>query len=286
MRADERERLAPWLDAFTRVFKQAPIVEPLAPPVQGAPDDLFTISFPSVFQPPELLGGTGHFRQSPALVEHLRRFGYRWNEAGRVVTSPTPSTFNALLPLLGQPDAGYPVAYACEDASTLSMAPWLLSYLGGTLPVHVASAAWYARSLGDGSGRHDGLAWHLSSLAHDLTVHALNYHLIPRPAIEIMHERIRTGVSERYAAWERGEPAPLTMSFFIDNDLNRYCYAVWCRCRAPSEFAGRFLDGRSFDQLLAALAVRLDETRAGRGDVASGDTRDLPPLQPVEFVVR
>jgi hypothetical protein len=289
VRADERERLGPWVDAFTRVLGVAPTVAALAPPSPDAPTDLFTITFPvAAFQPVELLGGTGHFRHSPALVEHMRRLGFAWNESGRVVTAPTPSTFNALLERLGEPDAGYRVIYLCEDATTLSMAPWLLRYLSGALPVHVASGAWYARPIGRGEGQlpPEGLAWQLTSLAHDLTVHALNYHRVPRAAIDEIHRRVRTGLPERHDEWSRGGRAPLTMSMFIDNDLNRYCYGVWCRCQRPDDFGRVFVDDRNYRQLLDALALRIDETRAGKGDAPSGDTNDLPPLGKVEFTVR
>jgi hypothetical protein len=162
----------------------------------------------------------------------------------------------------------------------------MLRYLSGSLPVHVASAGWYAQPLGYGDGKlaPEPVSWHLTSLAHDLTVHAQNYQLVPHASIADLRERIIAAMPQRHAAWQQpGGAAPLTMSFFLDNDLNRYCYAVWCRCQSPSEFGARFREERNYRQLLGALERRIAETLAGKGDAPSGRTEDMPPLEPVEF---
>ena len=79
--------------------------------------------------------------------------------------------------------------------------------------------------------------------------------------------------------------APLTLTYFYDNDFNRYTYAVWCRSERPEDFGPRFVAARNFDQLLAALDVRLEETKAGRGDVASGDFDEMGKLAETSFDV-
>jgi hypothetical protein len=124
------------------------------------------------------------------------------------------------------------------------------------------------------------------SLAHDLSVHALNYHLVPHATVADLAHRIRAAVPDRYAAWSRpGTITPLTLTYFYDNDFNRYTYAVWCRCERPEDFAAIFTAQRNYDQLVAALAVRLEETKAGRGDVASGDFDDVGALAETSFQV-
>ena len=79
--------------------------------------------------------------------------------------------------------------------------------------------------------------------------------------------------------------APLTLTYFYDNDLNRYCYAVWSRCKQPRDFAAIFLAKRNYDQLVAVLEIRLDETKSGRGDVASGEFDEMGKLAETAFDV-
>jgi hypothetical protein len=128
--------------------------------------------------------------------------------------------------------------------------------------------------------------WGLLSVAHDLSVHALNYHLVPHSAVADLANRIRDAIPERYDAWSQpAATAPLTLTYFYDNDFNRYTYAVWCRCAQPDDFAPIFAAKRNFDQLVAALEVRLEETKSGVGDVASGDFDDMEPLTETSFRV-
>jgi len=58
---------------------------------------------------------------------------------------------------------------------------------------------------------------------------------------------------------------------------------VWCRTPHPGEFAERFLRPAHFEQLLGVLDTRIDEVRRGLSDVASGDTKDIPPPQGVAY---
>jgi len=148
--------------------------------------------------------------------------------------------------------------------------------------VHVASEAFYREATTGGD-----MPWHLTTFAHDLTVHALNYHLIPRTAIRDLGERVMAGVGARLTGLDRpGAMAPLTLAWFFDNDLNRYCYEVWFRCTRPEHFAPTFTAADNLAQLHAALDTRVRETLAGLGDVASGRSEDLPPLEAVTFNLR
>ena len=169
-----------------------------------------------------------------------------------------------------------------DPQRNLTLGPFLTSYLAGCVPVHVASASFYdaiASSRGD-------LRFHFASFAHDLTVHALNYHLVPRASIETFRDCIERTMPERVAHWkEPGSSGPLTLTTFFDNDLNRYGYAVWSRCEAPEHFARLFAETRNHGQILDCLDRRIDETLRGLGDVPGGDTRDMPPLIPCEFQI-
>jgi len=276
----ERPLLEGWIEGFSKVFGEGPRIEPMASPIAGGPDDLFQLVFPRVFDRLDLIGNSGHFGGCAPMVEHVRRLGFDWGDDEKVLTVPTPATFNRLLGLLGVEGAGYHVSYYVEDAGRFSLGPWLRNYLDGTLPIHVGNPEYYRRVLSRGGA--DSMSFHFASFAHDLSVHALNYHLVPRSAIEAMREQIREAVGARWSDWEAPDAdAPLTLTFFLDNDLNRYCYQVWFQARSPEHYVKLFTTHQS--QLTDALAIRIAETLEGKGDVPSGDTGDMPPLRPTEF---
>ena len=171
----------------------------------------------------------------------------------------------------------------------MPLGPWLLRYMGGAMTILVNAPAFYGALLRPGQPpyRRDDARWGLLSVGHDLSVHALNYHLIPHAAVADLAARIRAAVPQRHASWsEPSAVAPLTLTYFYDNDFNRYTYAVWCRCERPRDFAAIFAATRNYDQLVAALELRLAETRAGRGDIASGDFDDMGPLAETTFDVQ
>jgi hypothetical protein len=286
VRDDERALLAPWMDGFARAFGAPPGVEAL-PPSAGPPPGRFRLVFPPVFDPPEMLGGTGHFRGSDEVAAHMRRLGFAWEGAGRILGAPTPSSFNASLAALDGPDAGYRLLLTVEDRPALSGGPWLCRYMDGLIPLHVCTAAFYAAhgvAPAADARDHASLAWHFTTLAHDLTVHAQNYHRVPRACIDALGARIRAAFPAAWPAWDRpGAAAPMTLASFYDNDLNRYCYAVWSRCRRAADFGPAFAAPAHLAQLYGALDVRIAETRAGKGDVPDGRAEEMAPLAPVEF---
>ncbi len=273
-----------WAEAFAAICGASVACEPFDAADPGAGSRL---TFPDVFEPIQLIGGIGHFQQRPAMCEHLRRMGFAWNAAGRVMTVPAPGAFNRRLAQIVFPDAGFALAYANGVTPSMPLGPWLLRYMHGLITVLVNAPGFYDSVLrADDPRQRESARWGLLSLAHDLSVHALNYHLIPHAAVDDLAERIRAAVPDRYAAWSRPDTiAPLTLTYFYDNDFNRYTYAVWCRCERPRDFAAIFMAPRNYDQLLAALAVRLDETCAGRGDVASGDVDDMGKLADTSFAI-
>ena len=278
---DDAAHLGPWAAAFEAVCGEAVAVRPLdaADPAAG-----HSLTFPRVFTPIELIGGIGHFERSAALREHVRRLGFEWDADGRVMTVPAPGALNARLATLGLPAAGLRVAYAGACTPAMPLGPWLLRYLDGVITVLINAPAFYGALLRAAPHERDQARWGLMSTAHDLSVHALNYHLIPHSAVADLAERIRSAVPERYAAWSEPDAgAPLTLTYFFDNDLNRYTYAVWCRCERAEDFAAVFRAPHNYAQLVAALQARLAETQAGIGDVASGDFDDMAPLAETTF---
>jgi hypothetical protein len=281
---DDALLLGPWQRAFEALWGK---------PVQAAPFDPADprcgrrLTFPRLGEIIDLMGSTGHFRRNPAMVEHIRRFGFEWDDDGRVMIVPTPGTFNARLSAIGIPRAGFRLAYARGTTHSMALGPWLLRYMDGTITLLVNTPGYYDWLI-DNPAEHNSRAdprWGLLSVGHDLSVHALNYHLIPHTAVADLATRIRAALPERAAAWPESSLAPLTLTYFYDNDLNRYAYAVWCRCDRPESFASIFLAPRNYDQLVAALEVRLAETKSGLGDVPTGDSDDMEKLAETEFRV-
>lgn len=283
---DERATLTRWAEVFTLSCGWTPTLHDLSrDELPGA--KLFTLEFQPLLKPIEMLGGTGHFAHRAGHVAHLRRMGFGWNDAGRVLTSPSPLSFNALADVFAGPDTGYRLGYIREDRRCLSLGPWLLRYLAGEVPVHIGSDAYYDEVRRGGARAAAPLDFHFSSFAHDLTVHALNYHLIPRRFIERVRSRIVEAMPERHAGWRAPDAAgPLTLTTFFDNDLNRYSYVVWSRTDDVAGFGRMFLAESNLAQIMACLDVRIDETRRGLGDVPSGDTNDMQPLEKFEFAIR
>ena len=283
MRRDEENTLDPWLWAFEQVFGQAPRLTPWSHS-ECTGGSLYQLNFPTVFDPPELAGRTGHFNHMPQMVDVAKTLGFDWPDGTFIHVMPTPESFNEMLRSSGDSD-GYELSYLKSDSETLPTGPWLDLYLQGKIPIHVASEEFYERKIASAKnpGSLGALEFHLVSTGHDLSVHALNYHLIPKECIEGFRERIFEAIPERATKWSTGESAPLTLTFFLDNDLNRFCYAVWCRSASPEQFKELFRS--NVHQLMSVLDTRIEETRAGKGDVASGDTNDMPELAHTEFQI-
>jgi hypothetical protein len=283
---EDAELLGPWTRAFEALCGAPVLVEPLD---ASNPSAGRRLTFPRVFDPIDLIGGTGHFRRNRAMTEHLRRMGFDWDADGRVMTVPAPGAFNARLADVAPCESGFLLAYANGTEHAMPLGPWMLRYMDGVITLLVNAPAYY-ESLLSGGRRPRSRAdprWGLLSVAHDLSVHALNYHLIPRAAVADVARRIRAALPERAAAWtDPATVAPLTLTYFFDNDLNRYTYAVWCRCERPQDFGAIFLAEHNYAQLVAALEIRLEETQSGRGDVASGDFDDMGKLTETSFEVR
>lgn len=244
---------------------------------------------PAAFEMPTLVGGTGHFRHMPGMAAHVRALGFDWGDDQRLWGFPTPATFNASLAVLAEPfagpGAGFRVDWVRSDTPVLPMGRWLLRTMDGRLSLHLCSPGHYAEAV---TSRHAAsqVRFSLQSLVHDLTVHALNSHLVPREAIEALARRIEDALPARARAWmDDGAAAPLHLAYFYDNDFNRYCYAVWCRTREPAEFAPKFLKPAHLSQLVAALDARIAEIGRGLADGISGDTNEVQPAPGPEYRV-
>ncbi|MEZ4391416.1 MAG: hypothetical protein R3A48_10005 [Polyangiales bacterium] len=272
---DEREGLDAWARAFRHVLGWAPSVTGS----RGA----ISLRFDGPIEPLTMLGNTGHLAQSESLLAHARALGFGWDDAGVVRTVPSPDTFNARCADLLPPRAGYRMSYMRVDRRNMSLGSFLLRYLEGHVPVQLGSAAFYAAVCARRDrGLQGELGFHFTSFAHDLSVHALNYQVVPRALIDAIDARVREALPERVASWAAPEAeGPLTLTTFFDNDVNHYCYAVWS---ASATLREALTLGESLaDELLRCLDRRIDETREGLGDVPSGDTDDMKPLSRWSF---
>ena len=278
--ADELELLEGWREGFAALYGEAPRLEPYRDPDGVGGDGLYRLVFPSLFdQFRDLVGRPEQFQQVPEMVAYFRRLGFQWGDDGKILTVPIASTFNRLRVAHGPPDCGYTLVYRVEDAECFSGGLWLRNYLDGRLPIHLGSSDYYRRTT---RGGDDSLMFHFASMVHDLGLHAVNYNLIPHSCIAAMRDRIRTALPDRWRDWRRpGASAPLTLTLFLDNDVNRYCYEVWFRARRPDGFGAIF--EADFDQLLAALDVRIDETREGKGDGPGDGPAVMRTLRPTTF---
>ena len=164
---DERRLMERWAEAFAVVNGWAPRLDDLGDPATGD----FTLTFEPRFEPIEMLGGTGHFIHRPKLVEHLRRMGFRWSDEGRVLTTPSPQTFNRRADRLLPPGTGYRVGALVRDRPKLALGPWMRMYLSGRVPVHLASPGFYADVVAARGAARDWseLEFQFQSFAHDLT---------------------------------------------------------------------------------------------------------------------
>ena len=61
---------------------------------------------------------------------------------------------------------------------------------------------------------------------------------------------------------------------------------IWSRSERPADFARMFTIERNHKSLMDCLALRIDETLRGLGDVPSGDVNDMEPLTRYEFDLR
>jgi hypothetical protein len=286
MRTEEAEYLAPWLDACGRAFGSRPEITTYEHPSLEGCGPLFQIHMPPVFDPPELAGNARAFLHQPKMVTHVRSLGFAWNEEGWIHSFPTPASFNAMMTKISADDCGLNVVYVQNSSMTAPMGKWLREYMSGRIMVHVANGSFYDQCLSSmpQGMRHRGLEFHLVSLGHDLSVHALNYHRIPKECLRAFDAKIRETVPERIPEWEADNAAiPLTLSMFFDNDLNRYCYDVLCVAEDQKGFTEHFGKDSNFAQLMGALETRLQETLDGKGDVQSQDTNDMEPLAQVCF---
>lgn len=271
---DERAFFAYWAPAFEAIMGAPVVVH------DRGPDDI-RLTFPRVFDQIDLIGNTGFFAHRPSMVRYVRELGYDWEEDGRILTCPSPATLNARFDAMVGPDVGWRLGFVVEESGTMAMGPFLRRYLDGFLPIHAGTASFYQTTASAAHAR--GLyGFHFCSVAHDLSVHALNYHMVPRWAIDRIRAAVSDAMPDRFAAWAApGATAPLTIGYMLDNDLNRFCYSLWCRSDSPAQFATLF--ERHFDLLQTAIDLRIDETLRGVGDVASGDTNDMAPLTPTRF---
>lgn len=223
---DEWTILQPDFIAYERRHGSRPTVCALDAAVPA-----FVVRYPRL--PPESLPRGGYLYQAPQqflqppLVQHLASLGFFVDDDLVVRTVPTPATFERLMQLAGFADRGYRAALVRTPSTSMPPAAWLSHVIDGRFPINIASRWFHAASR---IARRTPLARafrvepaDLGLLVHDVGVHILATHLLPRTDIRDIGQRLQGRRPARAAA-------------FFEGDLTRYCQELWREARSVAEF--------------------------------------------------
>ncbi len=205
--------------------------------------------------------------------------GFDWDASGVVRTVPSPDTFNRRAARLLPEGAGYRMGYDRSERRNMALGGFLLRYLDGLVPVQLAPPSFYREVLARAGEVTAGeLGFHFTSFAHDLSVHALNYQVMPASLREAIRARVR-----RVAARARGvvgrsprRRGQLTLTAFFDNDVNRFCYAVWTASDAVDEALRMADDARTRSSSPASTTASRRPSRARGMSPAATPTTCTP----------
>lgn len=224
-------------------------------PAQALPD---TNSF---FRLPERI------RDDPAAAAYLARLGYACDAAGDVRTVPTPSSYLGARARLGLTSFGFLPTVVSVPTTALFTARWLRDSTVGVLPVNLGSRWFYLRlrpfqsrlALRSARVRKE---WegHFTTLGHDASVHLLSTHLVPRPLLFRLGDRVRAAMGGPIS--RVAPPRPLVL--FYDRDLFLHCRELWKRLDALEDFTAALVEEQSLRALCDLLEQRISEARAPR----------------------
>lgn len=248
----EARLLAPWRSAYAQILGHAPRLT-LA---DDGPRLTFTADASDTYR--KAVAAIDIFPHARVRA-HLQRLGFAWDDAGSITTIPTPLSLRPRLRALDL-HGGYTPELHPIRALYMSKRTWLSRQCAGLVPVTVGTAGYYARvhlrrRLAPRRW-HDHLRYHLHGVQHDMTRHALLLHLVPSDAVHDLGARVRDAI--------RTTPGPFVpepLARFYENDLTGYCQAIWRDLPDPAGFAATFRDPHNLEQLHAALAARITESR-------------------------
>jgi hypothetical protein len=150
---------------------------------------------------------------------------------------------------------------------TLFARRWLLSNTRGELAINLATELYYMLSrplrsrpaLRRGSIQKDWRS-HFTTLGHDMSVHLLGTHLIPRIVLLSIGERARRAIAALPLPARLG--APRALLYFYDADLFLHARERWERVGKVEDLPGELADEDSVGELLERLERRIVEARS------------------------
>lgn len=253
------------LREYARYFGRYPAVKRCL----GAPGA--SISFPdrdlpdagSFFHVPSAI------RTSPSGASYLRRLGFAWDPEGTARTVPTPATFLAARRLLGVSDIGFSPVIAPRHSMALFARRWLLSSSHAELAINLGTKIYYWLSrprqsplaLRIASIRKDWIG-HFTTIGHDMSVHLLGTHFMPRAVLLRIGERVRSALKSLPLADRVA--APRALLEFYDMDLFLHCRARWELADKLWDLPGDLASETSLGDLLERLEERIAAAKARR----------------------
>ncbi len=210
------------------------------------------------------------FRISPALradgpsVLYLRRLGFDWDRSGVVREVPIPGQLSRSL--LGAGLGAFGVRPRLLSLPTMALFDrrWLAGFIRAQLPINLGSRAFYLRHawrhlprLRTSPQRRRWLMSHFVTLAHDLSVHALPAHLVPRELLLMLGDLI----AQAWRKAPRSLHAPEPLLLFYDMDFHIYCRDAWADVERLADLPLTLLQEARLSELLSRLEHRVRSCR-------------------------
>lgn len=218
--------------------------------VRLSDDELPSIRFPVVA--PEqglLMRAPRPFRRDAYTIGYLEDLGFLVDADGWVATVPLPAVFARRRSRLEQRGGLRPELRRLRT-TLFSARAWLSEIVGGVLPVNVNGSlgrglAAAARTLPIPSSTRAYLNNHFNALGHDLGLHGLAWHRIPRGQMAELRRLARVGLT-------RGRRVSLSVAGWFEERLTAASLESWAEAATPTEFEDRF--ATRFPALRYALA--------------------------------
>ncbi len=233
--------LADTVDAFARCYG-APLE---AVWLEG--DEAPSVGFPPVVTDQEvLMYAPPPFRQDAHTIAYLEDLGFAVDARDRVFAVPVPSAFARRRARLGV-DGGLAPELRVLRGALYSPRAWLGEIARGVFPMNVhGGVARLLASVSRGpmlASHRRKLHNHFHALGHDMGMHALAMHRVPRARMAELRRLARVALA-------RGRAKPAAS--FFEERLTRACVETWARTARPEAFEARFDEG--FEPLRAELA--------------------------------
>jgi hypothetical protein len=209
-------------------------------------------------------------RRSPSGAAYLRRLGFAWDAEGTARTVPTPATFRAARQRLNLSEIGFTPVIAERHSMALFARRWLLSSTRAELAINLGTKFYYKLSrplqsplaLRSSSIRKDWIG-HFTTIGHDMSVHLLGTHLMPRAVLLRIGDRVRSAMNSLPLPDRLIAPGPLLE--FYDTDLFLHARERWDVAHRLSDLPGALASEASLGELLERLEARIAAARARRG---------------------